>query len=110
MPGILGASQGGIQFAVYEEMKRWRQQAHASRDDERGETLDAAMSQLTNMEYILMSSMSKLVASLATYPYQVVRSRLQDIRGDSAGLPYRGTLDVVRRIIKQVDVCSLVRV
>lgn len=39
-------------------------------------------------EYILFAAVSKFMAALATYPYQVIRARLQDHH-----LHYKGTLD-----------------
>lgn len=41
----------------------------------------------------MFAAFSKLVAAIFTYPYQVVRTRLQDQHHD-----YRGTLDCINRI------------
>lgn len=64
-PGILAASHGAIQFAVYEKLKAFVQQRERHRQ------------QLSNGEYVLLSSVSKACAVTATYPLQVIRSRLQ---------------------------------
>lgn len=44
------------------------------------------------MEYISFAAASKLVAAVITYPYQVVRARLQDQH-----LKYDGALDCVKQ-------------
>jgi len=46
----------------------------------------------TTVWYLCFAALSKLFAASATYPYQVVRTRLQDQYRD-----YDGALDVVRR-------------
>lgn len=57
--GLLGTSHGAVQFLFYEKMK------NTFKDDRSAFT------------YLGMSSSSKILASLITYPYQVVRSRVQ---------------------------------
>ena len=58
VPGMLGAAHGGIQFMVYERLKR-------DHDE------------FSNWDYIRMSSAAKIVASMITYPIHVTRARLQ---------------------------------
>lgn len=62
LPGLLGVSHGAIQFTVYESLKN-ASKRHGI--------------QLDNKLYLAMSVTSKTAAMLATYPYQVVRSRAQ---------------------------------
>jgi len=82
VPGLFGVSHGAIQFGVYEEMK----EAYLVH---KGLPLSA---KLGNMEYLFFAATSKLVAAFTTYPYQVVRARLQD-----QALHYAGTVDCVRQ-------------
>ncbi|CAH7676513.1 mitochondrial FAD carrier protein [Phakopsora pachyrhizi] len=75
---LIGVSNGAIQFMTYEELKRYRRQ----RIYDTG-TLDRSMKSadritLSNLEYVVLSGASKLVAIGITYPYQVVRSRIQN--------------------------------
>jgi len=44
------------------------------------------------LEYITMAAISKIFAVAVTYPYQVVRARLQDQHNN-----YSGIVDVIRR-------------
>lgn len=80
VPGLFGVSHGAIQFMVYEKLKsHWR----------RNWSNDGARTPHP-VEHILMSSASKLVASVATYPYQVVRSRLQNSHSDLVSISAQG--------------------
>ena len=54
-----------------------------------------------------MSSSSKVAAMLATYPYQVVRSRLQ-VRTDS-NFSYSGVLDVIRKTARNEGLWAFYR-
>ncbi|KAK8751744.1 hypothetical protein OTU49_010094 [Cherax quadricarinatus] len=68
VPGIFGVSHGALQFMAYEEMK-----AHYNKY--RSLPIDA---KLTTAEYLVFASLSKLFAAVTTYPYQVLRARMQD--------------------------------
>ncbi|KAI8452399.1 mitochondrial FAD carrier protein [Phakopsora pachyrhizi] len=96
---LIGVSNGAIQFMTYEELKRYRRQ----RIYDTG-TLDRSMKSadritLSNLEYVVLSGASKLVAIGITYPYQVVRSRIQVSFGSlsSSSAYYRSIPDCVRQ-------------
>ncbi|PLW08814.1 hypothetical protein PCANC_25969 [Puccinia coronata f. sp. avenae] len=74
---LIGVSNGAIQFMTYEELKRWRQDLIRP-DHQRSSSSESDNIPLSNLEYILLSGASKLVAIGITYPYQVIRSRLQN--------------------------------
>lgn len=82
LPGIIGVSHGVVQFVSYEELKkRYNLYKHVPLD-----------SKFTSLEYISFAALSKVIAASSTYPYQVVRSRLQDQHRS-----YTGVLDVIRQ-------------
>ncbi|KAJ8291073.1 hypothetical protein GJAV_G00021070 [Gymnothorax javanicus] len=82
VPGLFGTSHGALQFMAYEELKRdYNKYRKASSD-----------AQLNPLEYITMAALSKIFAVATTYPYQVVRARLQDQHNK-----YNGATDVIKR-------------
>ncbi|XP_076006667.1 solute carrier family 25 member 32-like [Genypterus blacodes] len=82
VPGLFGTSHGALQFMAYEELKRdYNKYKKVSSDVK-----------LNPLEYITMAALSKIFAVVTTYPYQVVRARLQDQHNN-----YTGVIDVVRR-------------
>ncbi|KAJ8005443.1 hypothetical protein DPEC_G00146700 [Dallia pectoralis] len=82
VPGLFGTSHGALQFMAYEELKRGYNKYNKMPSE----------AKLNPLEYITMAALSKLFAVATTYPYQVVRARLQDQYNE-----YNGVLDVVRR-------------
>ena len=83
--GLLGVSHGAFQFVAYEELK-------AGVNRSRGQHPDAKLVRCLSvrviirdelqgqMDYLWMSGTSKVFAQVITYPYQVIRSRLQNVR------------------------------
>lgn len=67
LPGIFGTTHGIVQFVAYEDMKRW---LRARRPPD---------SPLPSAEVFVAGALSKILAAAALYPYQVVRSRVQDV-------------------------------
>ncbi|XP_071051619.1 solute carrier family 25 member 32-like [Onthophagus taurus] len=68
LPGLFGVSHGAIQFMVYEEMKNKYNFYQGT----------SITTKLTSFEYLTCAAVSKLVAAATTYPYQVIRARLQN--------------------------------
>ncbi|KAK8854469.1 hypothetical protein IAR55_003207 [Kwoniella newhampshirensis] len=75
---LVGVSNGSIQFATYEELKKWRGDIKRKLFLREGREWRVEDEKLSNTEYILASGSSKLVAIALTYPYQVVRARIQN--------------------------------
>ncbi|KAF8175391.1 mitochondrial FAD carrier protein [Pholiota molesta] len=75
---LVGVSNGAIQFVVYEKMKAWGFERKRRQYERAGKVYDAEADKLSNLSYTVMSISSKLAALSVTYPYQVVRSRIQN--------------------------------
>ncbi|KAI0422240.1 mitochondrial folate carrier protein [Xylaria grammica] len=92
---LLGVSHGAVQFTVYDPLKQMyikRRQKLAERTDRPN---DHGKQWMTNEATLVISSVSKLVAGAVTYPYQVIRSRLQNYDADERF--GRGIRGVARR-------------
>ena len=87
VPSLLGVSHGALQFMAYEQLKRYRE-ANLIQDRRN----------LSPLEYVCLSSVAKLFAGSVTYPYQVVRARLQMYEADK---DYASARDAVARIWRQ---------
>jgi solute carrier family 25 folate transporter 32 len=92
---LFGVSNGAIQFVVYERMKRWGFEVKKRQYQLAGRPWTVEADKLvhpstsispsfflliprqSNTAYSVMSGGSKLAALSLTYPYQVVRSRIQ---------------------------------
>ncbi|KAJ7067889.1 mitochondrial carrier domain-containing protein [Mycena amicta] len=75
---LVGVSNGAIQFVVYERMKRWGFDLKKKQFALAGKEWTPEVDKLSNTAYSAMSGGSKIAALALTYPYQVVRSRLQN--------------------------------
>ncbi|PWY71512.1 mitochondrial carrier [Aspergillus sclerotioniger CBS 115572] len=107
VPALFGVSHGALQFMAYEQLKLHRARmspaetttigirrgvdgSHGSSDSR-----SSGMRELGNVDLFVISSLSKLFAGCVTYPYQVLRSRLQTY---DAHLVYSGVRDAVSQI------------
>ncbi|KAL4801725.1 mitochondrial carrier domain-containing protein [Aspergillus unguis] len=88
VPSLFGVSHGALQFMAYEKLKLYRTTAPA---DHAGK----GKRELNNLDFFVISSVSKVFAGSITYPYQVLRSRLQTY---DAHLAYRGVWDAIVQI------------
>ncbi|KAI9718963.1 MAG: hypothetical protein M1812_003848 [Candelaria pacifica] len=87
LPSLVGVSHGAVQFMAYEQLKNWKAGAGTGQRQELG-----------NLDYLWLSALSKIFAGSVTYPYQVVRARLQTY---DAQKTYEGARDVVVQIWRQ---------
>jgi len=94
VPALFGVSHGALQFMAYEQLKKYR--SRITRSDVTPHTAGIQGGrELRNMDYVFLSSLSKIFAGCATYPYQVLRARLQTY--DAAAI-YQGVGDVILQI------------
>jgi len=91
-PGLFGVSHGAVQFMAYEELK-------TSYNQYRMRPIDT---KLTSSEYLLFAAVSKFFAAITTYPYQVIRARLQD-----ANCTYTGASDCIRKTVRKEGIAGL---
>lgn len=102
VPALFGVSHGALQFMAYEQLKIFRSQSMKSSGFlDQGHT--GAEQALGNVDFFAISSLSKVFAGSVTYPYQVIRSRLQTYE---AHLLYRGAKDVFSQIWAQEGVAG----
>ena len=87
VPSLFGVTHGALQFMAYEELKSWRARAILGKQED-----------LSSADYLALSSLAKMFAGITTYPYQVVRARLQMY---DAGQIYSSARDVVRQVWKK---------
>lgn len=87
VPGLFGVSHGALQFMAYEELKKGYSRYFGTPINKK----------LGSTEYLVMASLSKIFAATATYPYQVVRARLQN---QYTMVEYKGALDVITKTFR----------
>jgi len=118
VPSLILVTNPAIQFAVYEKLKQLLLQAQQGRDGDRlegrllfpppkKEPYGQQRSQLTALEFFLIGAVAKLIATVVTYPYQVVKSRLQAKQSKSAR--YAGVVDCIVRILDEEGVGGMFR-
>ena len=93
LPSLLLVSHGAIQMAVYEKLKKMG----VSEDNHTA---------LVFTSHGVCGALSKASATIATYPFQVMRSRMQQ-RFDNRALKYRGLVSSVRLTLRREGVLGL---
>ncbi|KAL0477659.1 nicotinamide adenine dinucleotide transporter [Acrasis kona] len=101
VPSMFGLVHVGIQFPLYEYIKKQ-------------ETVLTQSKELSASQVFVASASSKVIASVIAYPHEVVRSRLQDaghaqktqdgVVAKATFQPYKGFSDAVRTIWRQEGV------
>jgi len=106
VPALILVSNPAIQFATYEQLVRlitaFRLRRMSGRDKSQvTDRMRRAASRLSSIQYFIVGAIAKALATTATYPYQVVKSRLQ-----ADGNTYKGTLDCIFRILREEGVSA----
>lgn len=112
VPALFGVSHGAFQFMAYEKLKSYRSRSRLASSSRSGGGSNSISrnatrrdeNKLGNMELLLISGLSKIFAGCITYPYQVLRTRLQLQAYDAdaaASATYRGVWDATRQIWTQ---------
>lgn len=107
VPSLLGIFHVAVQFPLYERLKI-QAQRHSGKD-----------SPLSTQTILLCSAISKMTASIATYPHEVVRTRLQtqrrpvadDLSSDGMIKQHvqRGVIYTTKRLVQKEGWTSLYR-
>ena len=106
--GMLAVSHGAVQFAVYDPARRvYLRRRWGGREGRRGGGGDKGEGVVSNEATVVLSTASKLVAGAATYPLQVLRSRLQ--QHDAEAQFGRGISGVVRKLWREEGVRGFYR-
>lgn len=93
IPALILVINPVIQFTVFERLKTAWQSF-------RGKALNG-------FDFFLLGAVSKLVATGTTYPYIVIKSRMQMKQSNDEKLKYKSLLDGVSKIIKSEGVKGL---
>lgn len=94
-PSLLGVTHVAVQFPLYEQLKHWF-----------AERKGVSTIQLSSGTILLCSALSKMTASIATYPHEVIRTRLQIQRNPQSGAltdtrTYRGFVQTTVRVVRR---------
>ncbi|EXC24877.1 hypothetical protein L484_013246 [Morus notabilis] len=93
VPGLFLVSHGAIQFTAYEELRKVLIDLKSGKNTEKSGSSDTP---LNSFDYAALGASSKIVAMLLSYPFQVIRARLQQ-RPCNEGVPrYMDSLHVVK--------------
>lgn len=79
-PALLNVAQGAVQLSIYDLLKDYKLQKGRMHDK-----LVLPRERLDTVEYLYLSAISKMVATCAFYPLQVIRARLQVSTGTVQG-------------------------
>ncbi|KAG9066571.1 hypothetical protein KI688_012479 [Linnemannia hyalina] len=91
MPALILVANPIIQYTVFEKLKARIVKTRA----------------LSGFDFFLLGAVSKLAATSITYPYIVVKSRMQLKQSDDAKERYNSVMDGFRKIIKYEGVAGL---
>ncbi|KAL1694382.1 mitochondrial carrier domain-containing protein [Schizophyllum commune] len=103
-PALMLVVNPVIQYTVFEQLKNILI-ARRTRQRRTLKGASAAVAVLTDWDFFLLGALSKLIATGSTYPYIVVKSRLQ--AGHASALRYKSSLDGLLTILREEGVAGL---
>eukprot|EP00842_Homolaphlyctis_polyrhiza_P006474 jgi/Hompol1/6828/HPOL_000296-RA len=93
LPALVLVVNPVIQYTVYERLRLLLEKYRGAA--------------LNGFDFFILGAISKLCATSATYPYIVVKSRMQLKQGDDESSRYNSVLDGIRKIIKTEGIKGL---
>ncbi|XP_047319969.1 folate transporter 1, chloroplastic isoform X2 [Impatiens glandulifera] len=96
VPGLFLVTHGAIQFTAYEELRR---HLVSFRSKDREEDY-GGVEMLNSIDYAALGASSKLSAMIVTYPFQVIRSRLQQRPSKDGTQRYVDSWHVLKETVK----------
>ncbi|KAK2355646.1 folate transporter 1, chloroplastic [Trifolium repens] len=93
VPGLFLVSHGAIQFTAYEELRKTIVDLKSKGSETQHQNPDQL---LNSVDYAVLGATSKVAAILLTYPFQVIRSRLQQRPGGDGRPRYMDSWHVVK--------------
>ncbi|KAI0717964.1 mitochondrial carrier [Fomitopsis betulina] len=103
-PALVLVMNPVIQYTVFEQLKNTLIRRRTARLRASG-AVSSAIAVLSDVDYFILGALSKLVATSSTYPYIVVKSRLQ--AGQAHAMRYKSSLDGLLTIIREEGVEGL---
>ena len=95
-PALLLTSHGGVQFVVYEALRKHFHYTRAQRPPDGAKSSPILERLEKSIGYLSMGAVAKIVASTTTYPLQVVKARMQQ-RSEFVDFTADGDVRVVKR-------------
>lgn len=105
VPSLFGVSHGALQFMAYEKLKISRRRGvgggvsggggGTAQEQQQQQQQQQQPRDLGTFDFLLLSGLAKVFAAVVSYPYQVIRARLQIY--DTAKI-YKGSRDAVTQV------------
>ncbi|KAK0206532.1 mitochondrial carrier domain-containing protein [Desarmillaria ectypa] len=102
-PALVLVMNPVIQYTVFEQLKNTLIARRTTKLRLAG--ADAATAILSDWNFFFLGAISKLIATALTYPYIVIKSRMQ--AGHSSALGYKSTLDGLLTILQEEGIHGL---